>query len=156
MAPVTVLIEATPRIETSPNRKERWSKAAAVKALRQAAYLGGIAARRERFGSAALKEQRESDQEPLIPGAFTLHFTVYWERNRKPPDHDNMTAMLKGAIDGLADAKVIGNDRLCRGITHEQLRDVRGMEPTKTVGGNANRRMIYGPGRMEVTVYPVS
>ena len=81
----------------SPNARTHWrSKAAATKALRQAAR------------DAAAIAMRSTD-EPLPMGAAKVTVT-YRVADRRRRDRDNLLAMLKAAFDGIADAGLVEDD----------------------------------------------
>ena len=82
-----------PPAELSPNeRPHRAAKARAVRRYREAAYLYALAARPGR---------------PMQAARVTSRFFF---RDRCRRDGDNLLSSLKAGFDGLADARVIGND----------------------------------------------
>lgn len=60
---------------------------------------------------------------PIFTEPVSLHAVIGWEWRRQRMDTDNAIAILKSAIDGIAEAGIVENDKLVKEITVEQTRD---------------------------------
>ncbi|MBM4019810.1 MAG: endodeoxyribonuclease RusA [Planctomycetes bacterium] len=88
-----VIVLPLPPRELSPNARPHYmAKARAVKRYRETAYLSSLAVRLVR---------------PMQAAKVTARFFFRTCRHR---DRDNLLASLKPAFDGIADARVVGND----------------------------------------------
>lgn len=104
---ITITIPGTPDRSLSPNSRCHWRvKAKHVKAYRHTSYLASLAM----AGT-------------TIRGPVWLDLEYGWEKGRRVVDYDNAISLAKSAIDGLVDAKVMGDDRYVVGLTVKQLKD---------------------------------
>lgn len=93
---LTITIGLPPRT-LSPNARCHWSaKSIAVKAYRRQAWAAALAATR--------------GQAPERWAKASVQIAAYYPTKRHP-DPDNLIASLKAALDGIADAGVVANDR---------------------------------------------
>lgn len=107
-----VTIPLVPGQETSPNWRGSWQgRYRATKALREAACFCSVDALAR--GSQAVPVPSE--------GEIGLRWSVFWPKGRHATDDDNLTAMLKPARDGIADALGV-DDRRFRTLSVDQFR----------------------------------
>lgn len=111
---LTIRIPMCPDAELSPNRRCHWRrKAAATKALRQAAYYIGV--------SSMWSQEWET-----ATGPVTARATIGWAKGRKRMDPTNLADMLKPVWDGFQDAGIYVNDKQVTVESVTQERDPEG------------------------------
>jgi crossover junction endodeoxyribonuclease RusA len=104
---ITIVVDLPPRV-LSPNGRSHWAtKAAAVKKARKQA------------GEEAGWRMRAAGIAPPLWEIATVH-AIFYKRVRRQADEDNLIASLKPYLDGLADARVVGNDRNFKRPTVQQ------------------------------------
>lgn len=106
--PITIVLPLPSR-DVSPNSRGHWAKKArAVKQQRRDAFIAATLAlypaderqrRKPRWKSASAK-------------------AVFYFRDARRRDRDNMAASLKGIYDGIVDAGILADDS---GLTHEPI-----------------------------------
>jgi hypothetical protein len=93
---VRLEIPMLPRPELNPNaRVSPFKRAGATAELRKAAW--------------AIAYNANPAHEVMFPKAV-IKVTLVYKNHQVKPDPDNATAMLKPALDGIVDAKIIPND----------------------------------------------
>ena len=116
MPDITITVPCAPPSVLLPNqrRKTHWAKIAkATRELRECARYAALS-------------QMPNDWTPYT-GPVVLTLYVGYEKRRRIPDLDASSSACKAAVDGLADAGVIVDDRIVKRLVVEHGRDPAGL-----------------------------
>lgn len=115
---ISVTLPLPPRA-CHPNSRPHWSvKAKASRAYRTLAFVAGVEA--------------QGSHRPLRWSRADVRITARF-RDARPRDRDNLLAAMKSAIDGLADAGIVSNDRYFSYSSIDILKDASRVGVTITV-----------------------